>query len=368
MSDLSYNSALWETIPADRRTGVVAQLCKPDQFSYAEPAARLIEQWFNAFGRGNRRLLSRLTSPDDDTFWSSWWELAAARFFAAGDFTVEMEPKVGGLTPDLSVDGSGVAAYCEVFVLNPAKADADEEAEIHRLSERLRDAVRFDDGLVAIMLLDPLRGAPSDADLLAASQAIQRWLDDGHVNALESYRGGIRFTASWMPHAGEPHLNLSPAGRAIGGTKRFQDRIGEKLGKYGDIGDNKSLLLFIASQHWTLSSHGVIEAMLGTEQITFDREGNASKPHFSGDGALVIGGPGGYDASRIVAGFFMSQLAGIDEDDPAWLVRVQFAHNPYADKRIADDTFSPLREYQVRDDVMAWNHDNEGSVVRLGPA
>lgn len=94
-------------------------------------------------------MIQRRAGPDNDQFQAAWWELAAARALELLDVHVQVEPSVGGLTPDLLVRET-IDALVEVLSQQPAHATLQEESRMKRLETALLDRLTFDEGFVSI--------------------------------------------------------------------------------------------------------------------------------------------------------------------------------------------------------------------------
>jgi hypothetical protein len=303
VTHLVYGPALKARIPTRFHDSDVARLCDAERNSDLYWQARLIECWAARY-IVKTRMIRRLTGPDNDQFQAAWWELAAARALELLDFRVQVEPSVGGLTPDLLVRGT-IGAFVEVLSQQPAHATLQEESRMKRLETALLARLNFAEGFVSISLRRDLSDDPPDADIDALAKEVQRWLDRGHPGFGEDLSGGgIQVSATWMPHNLPPDLAVTPSARAIGESKRLQGRLEEKVNKY--TAEGESLVLFVGTDgHWTQSIDDLINAMLGAEQVTISGDPpTAGKLHFSGHGAIVAGGPSGQRGAEFVPGAF----------------------------------------------------------------
>ncbi len=380
--ELKYDAYLLTRLPEG--DSQVHRLCNPPDARY-EKHARLLEKWFNDLAPSNQHLYDRLTNPDPKEFESGRWELTAGRFFAGREYKVEFDPKVPSTTPgkppktpDLRVDNGELRYLVEVFHLNPSNDVIEQERRYSQLSNELTSRLNFDDALVSVTIArsDALDTYPKVETVDSMVELLQEWLDHGHEGRFEHHRGKLPFWAYWMPHS-EKYVSVTPLGGAIGGGQRIQARIDDKLGSYRDVDD--TLVLFIAADHWTITMHGMITAMFGNEQISFDandptNEERVSVRYGGGipiddedyvGGSLVEGGVMGQPATKIIAGCIFARHTLFNEDTGSWNVEITYVHNPYSDRRLPDDTFAPFAEHQVDGPVMRWVRDGDGLAVIL---
>lgn len=120
--DLYTDDLLWR-LPRDALGGPVADLCRGVPDTHAPLVARLIEKWCVELNAPSRTV-SALTSANASTFWSTYWEITAARAFQTMELAVDLAPRVGSQTPDMVVTRPGIRSMVEVFAVTPARATA----------------------------------------------------------------------------------------------------------------------------------------------------------------------------------------------------------------------------------------------------
>jgi hypothetical protein len=346
-------------------TGVwVKNLCKKPDSEHAA-LAHTIERWFIELDC-KKRLLARLTSPDDTMFLAALWELAAARLFHNAGFKIVWEPKVeqtvpgsSPKTPEFRATRGDIDLLVEVLNLNPSAYEWLEDERRARLARDLQTRLSLRGNLTLALkqgvVLDPY---PKSVIIDNLARAIEDWWHSGHQRFLRIDDHPVRLYGTLRPNGDVLDVIVGPEHRFLS-ADRIRNALRRKVGSYRYLGDEQ-LLIFVGSDYWTHSVDTMITAMFSDTRVSLaeDENGNriAGSEFFSGEG-LMTGHPNfGHPGGRLVAGCFFARRASFNAESGFFDLNVEFVHNPLAAKSLPNGLLLPVPEFQ-------WSREGGGWTV-----
>lgn len=361
-----YTDDLLAHITESARGGVVAWLCTAPADSSAGLLVRLIEAWCDLLAPG-RKTVADLKSADDSSFWAGLWELTMARAFLDLGFSVDMKPRVNGLTPDLVVEKDGIRAMVEVLTMGDDEATRTEQGHLDALAGELQSRLSMPTtGLLARSAQQPVAQPLPDVDVEWMSHVIQQWVDAGCVTPLELDKVPMPVRGYWTPDEEMPfEVAISASARTLGQARRIGQRIAQKIERYAPlVTDDLKLMVAIGARSFKITSNQVVEALQGGQVATFDVEqpGDFSLA-FDGRGAVVPLGPVAAANAANLAGTWRCAVMQWDEVRGGMLLSAEYIHNPYSQFPIPLDFFAPLPEMQPANGGMGWVRENEQKLI-----
>ncbi len=352
-----------ESIPLDGRWD-----SRVSAFEYLERSSReeanearsMLEGWFANYPTANQgELRSRIRSKRVVDHDAAVFELLLHElFFRSKCKDIEIEPELPSATtrPDfrmrLAKDQLG---YVEATV---ATGMSDKQRGQQRNADQLIEAIRtarspdfhIDVTLLGpVVSLDGVKSIPKKIeeflgrlDYDEVSEGFQHWVDGPHGPPkkfhAEFSRKGFKFSAIAIPRGKDRGKNSPALGvwsshptAQYSRTKEWiRDAVTEKASKYGEL--ERPYIIAINVLDWTLRAETVIEAVLGTEQVRWQLDGDGK----IADTSLIYGRDGAFGTPDNPRRTNVSAVLCFNQVSP-WSAknrRAMLVHNPWAERPI----------------------------------